>query len=333
MYNITVIPGDGIGPEVVEASKYVVDSTGININWEEVNAGASVLEEEGTALPDKLLKNIEKNRVALKGPVTTPVGSGFRSINVELRKKFNLYANVRPVTAIPGIFSRYPRMDLVIIRENTQDLYSGIEYSTDDSSAHAIKLVTREASERIGRFAFDYCGKNNRRKVTCVHKANILKLTDGLFLESVRNMAKDYPDIEYEELIVDNACMQVVIDPGRFDVLVMPNLYGDIMSDMCAGMVGGLGLVPGANMGDEIVIFEAVHGSAPDIAGRGIANPTAVILTSAMMLDYLGEERSAGIIRRAVYSVIKEGVWITPDLGGKATTMDMARAIAEYVNI
>lgn len=331
MYNITVIPGDGIGPEVMDAAVYVIENVGVKINREIVNAGASVLKEKGTVLPKEVLDSIARNKVVLKGPITTPVGSGFRSINVELRKRFNLYANVRPVVSIPGVNSRYSGIDVIIVRENTQGLYTGIEYMTDDNTGHAVKLITREASEKIMRFAFEYGANNNRKKVTCVHKANIMKLTDGLFLKLAREVAEEYPEIEYEELIVDNACMQMVMRPESFDVLVMPNLYGDIMSDMCAGLVGGLGLVPSANIGNDMAIFEAVHGSAPDIAGKGIANPTALMLTSAMMLDYLGEKEKANTIRQAVFKVIKESIWVTPDLGGQASTMDMARAVVKCV--
>lgn len=333
MYNITAISGDGIGPEVLEAAMYVLDNTGIKINWDIVNAGASALKERGTALPDQVLQSLEKNRIALKSPVTTPVGGGFRSINVSLRKNFDLYANVRPIMCIPGVPSRYSGVDVVIIRENTEGLYSGIEYMTDDETAHAVKLITRKASSRIVRYAFEYCIKNGRKKVTCVHKGNILKLTDGLFLKAAREISSQYPGIELEELIVDNACMQMVMKPEDFDVLVMPNLYGDIMSDMCAGLVGGLGLVPGANIGDDISVFEAVHGSAPDIAGKGSANPTALILTGAMMLDYLGDRHRGDAVRRAVCTTIKGSRWVTPDLGGHACTMEMAKAVVECLNM
>ncbi len=333
MYNITAIPGDGIGPEVMEGAMHVLDNLRIKIKWDIVNAGASVVQEKGRPLPDEVLQSITTNRVVLKGPITTPVGKDFRSINVELRKRFKLYANVRPVISIPGVKSRYSGIDVVIIRENTQGLYTGIEYKTDRDTAHALKLITREASERIVQFAFAYAKKHHRKRVTCFHKANIMKLTDGLFLESARQVARGYPDLEYQELIVDNGCMQMVINPEKFDVLVMPNLYGDIMSDMCAGLVGGLGLVPGANIGKDAAIFEAVHGSAPDLAGRNTANPTALILTSALMLDYLGEEDKAEILRKAVFRVIKEGIYVTPDLLGSASTLGMAEEVVKYINL
>lgn len=333
MYNITAIPGDGIGPEVMEGAMHVLDNLRIKIKWDIVNAGASVVQEKGRPLPDEVLQSITANRVVLKGPITTPVGKDFRSINVELRKRFKLYANVRPVISIPGVKSRYSGIDVVIIRENTQGLYTGIEYKTDRDTAHALKLITREASERIVQFAFAYAKKHQRKRVTCFHKANIMKLTDGLFLESARQVARRYPDLEYQELIVDNGCMQMVINPEKFDVLVMPNLYGDIMSDMCAGLVGGLGLVPGANIGKDAAIFEAVHGSAPDLAGKNTANPTALILTSALMLDYLGEKDKAEILRKAVFRVIKEGIYVTPDLLGSASTLRMAEEVVKYINL
>ena len=333
MYNITAIPGDGIGPEVMEGAMHVLDNLRLKIKWDIVNAGSSVVQEKGRPLPDEVLQSITTNRVVLKGPITTPVGKDFRSINVELRKKFKLYANVRPVISIPGVKSRYSGIDVVIIRENTQGLYTGIEYKTDRDTAHALKLITREASERIVQFAFAYAKKHQRKRVTCFHKANIMKLTDGLFLESARQVARGYPDLEYQELIVDNGCMQMVINPEKFDVLVMPNLYGDIMSDMCAGLVGGLGLVPGANIGKDAAIFEAVHGSAPDLAGKNTANPTALILTSALMLDYLGEKDKGKILRKAVFRVIKEGIYVTPDLLGSASTLGMAEEVVKYINL
>lgn len=333
MYNITAIPGDGIGPEVMEGAMHVLDNLRIKIKWDIVNAGSSVVQEKGRPLPDEVLQSITANRVVLKGPITTPVGKDFRSINVELRKRFKLYANVRPVISIPGVKSRYSGIDVVIIRENTQGLYTGIEYKTDRDTAHALKLITREASERIVQFAFAYAKKHQRKRVTCFHKANIMKLTDGLFLESARQVARRYPDLEYQELIVDNGCMQMVINPEKFDVLVMPNLYGDIMSDMCAGLVGGLGLVPGANIGKDAAIFEAVHGSAPDLAGKNAANPTALILTSALMLDYLGEKDKGKILRKAVFRVIKEGIYVTPDLLGSASTLRMAEEVVKYINL
>ena len=278
-YKITLIPGDGIGPEVTEAARLVIEASGVNVNWEVVEAGEKVMEEYNTPLPDYVLESIEKNKIALKGPITTPVGKGFRSVNVALRQKFNLYANVRPVKTYPGIKSRYTDVNFVIIRENTEDLYAGIEHKIGDYAAESIKLITRPASERIAKFAFELAKNEGRKKVTAVHKANIMKFSDGLFLECARKIAEEYKDtdIEFEDVIVDAMSMKLVQNPERYDVLVLPNLYGDILSDMGAGLVGGLGVVPGANIGENIAVFEAVHGSAPDIAGKSLANPLATI--------------------------------------------------------
>lgn len=329
MIKVTLVPGDGIGPEVAFAAKRVVDELGLNIDWEIINAGAGVYEKTGTFIPDELLDSISKNKIVLKGPITTPVGKGFRSINVTLRQKYKTYANVRPVKTISGLKTPFQNVDLVVVRENTEGLYSGIEHKITDGVTEAIKVITKEASTKIVDFAFRYAKENNRKKVTAVHKANIMKITDGLFLECAKEVSKNYPEIEYEEKIVDNMCMQLVMYPEKYDVLVLPNLYGDIMSDLASGLIGGLGLTPGANIGDGIGIFEAVHGSAPDIAGKNMANPTACILSAAMMLDYIGEKEGAQRIRKGVYEVIKDGKFITKDLGGNATTEEMTLEICK----
>lgn len=327
-YKITLIPGDGIGPEVTDAARRVIEASGVKVQWEIVEAGEKVMEEYNTPLPDYVLESISKNKIALKGPITTPVGRGFRSVNVALRQKFNLYANVRPVKTYPGIKSRYTDVDFVIIRENTEDLYAGIEHKIGDYAAESIKLITRPASERISKFAFELAKNEGRKKVTAVHKANIMKFSDGLFLECARNVSEEYKNyIEFEDVIVDAMSMKLVQNPERYDVVVLPNLYGDIISDMGAGLVGGLGVVPGANIGEDIAVFEAVHGSAPDIAGKGLANPLATILSGVMMLKYLGELEAAEKIDAAVEKVLKEGNKLTQDLGGTASTSDFAEEI------
>ncbi|MDA8235494.1 MAG: isocitrate/isopropylmalate dehydrogenase family protein [Clostridia bacterium] len=326
-YNVTLIPGDGIGPEVAEAARRVIDATGVDINWEVVEAGEGVMTEYGTPLPDYVLDSIKKNKVALKGPVTTPVGKGFRSVNVTLRQALNLYANVRPAKTFPGITTRYTDVDLVIFRENTEDLYAGIEHMVGADAAESIKIITRAASERISRYAFEYAKREGRKKVTAVHKANIMKLSDGLFLESARKVAADYPEIEFEDVIVDAMCMHLVQNPENFDCLLLPNLYGDIVSDVCAGLVGGLGVAPGANIGEDGAVFEAVHGSAPQIAGQNKANPMALILSGAMMLSHLGELEAANRVVKAVEEVLSEGAALTGDLGGTAGTSQMADAV------
>ncbi|MDN5292809.1 MAG: isocitrate dehydrogenase [Eubacteriales bacterium] len=326
-HRVTLIPGDGIGPEVAEAARQVIDASGVKIEWEVVEAGEAVIPKYGTPLPDHVLESIRRNGVALKGPVTTPVGKGFRSVNVTLRQALDLYANVRPARSFEGIKSRYENVDLVVFRENTEDLYAGIEHMVGKDAAESIKIITRHASERIARYAFEYARKNGRRKVTAVHKANIMKLTDGLFLESCRRVAEEYPEIEFEDVIVDALCMRLVQDPTQFDCLVLPNLYGDIVSDLCAGLVGGLGVAPGANIGEKGAVFEAVHGSAPQIAGQNIANPTALILSGVMMLEHIGEREAAARVVRAVRRVLAAGEHVTPDLGGKAGTKEMAAAI------
>lgn len=331
MHKITLIPGDGIGPEISEAMQRVVDSTGVKIDWEVQHAGADVMSEYGTPLPEHVLESIRKNKIAIKGPITTPVGSGFRSVNVALRKELDLYACLRPCFSLKGVKSRYSDIDLVIVRENTEDLYAGNERMIDDDTAESIKRITRKASERITHFAFKYAVAENRKKVTAVHKANIMKCSDGLFLESARNVAKDYPQIEFEDRIVDNMCMQLVQYPEKYDVMVLPNLYGDIISDLCAGLIGGLGIAPGANIGDEIALFEPTHGSAPRYAGQNKVNPTALILSSVLMLKHIGEKEAAEKVLNATAAVIEEGISVTYDLGGTAGTSQMADAIIEKI--
>src|SRR5918997_78925 len=324
---ITLIPGDGIGPEVSSAVVRIVEASGAQVQWETHYAGAQALEKYGTTLPDDLLESIRRNRVALKGPITTPVGKGFTSVNVGLRKALDLYANLRPVRALPNVPSRYPELDLVVVRENTEDLYSGIEHVVVPGVVESIKIITEKASTRIARYAFEFARAEGRKKVTAVHKANIMKLSDGLFLECFRNVAKDYPEIEADDKIVDNACMQLVMRPEQFDVMLLENLYGDIVSDLCAGLIGGLGLVPGANIGEKGAVFEAVHGSAPDIAGQGIANPTAVLQSSILMLRHIGERDAAQKIETAMLNVFREGRVRTRDIGGTSRTAEFADAI------
>jgi isocitrate dehydrogenase (NAD+) len=326
-YNITLIPGDGIGPEVMIAAKAVIDASGVEISWETVEAGEKVIAEHGTPLPDYVIESIKKNKIAIKGPVTTPVGKGFKSVNVGLRQALDLYANVRPVKTYPGIKSRYENVDLIIVRENTEDLYAGIEHSIGDVAAESIKLITKKASDRIAEFAFDLAEKQGRKKVTSIHKANIMKLSDGLFLRCTREVAENHKSIEFNDMIVDAMSMRLVQSPENYDVLVTTNLYGDILSDMAAGLVGGLGVVPGANIGEDMAVFEAVHGSAPDIAGKNIANPMAAILSGVMMLRHLGELDAADNIDNAITKVLSEGKILTADLGGNATTMEFAGEI------
>jgi isocitrate dehydrogenase (NAD+) len=330
-HRVTCIPGDGIGPEIMAAAKVAIGATGVDIEWVNVEAGADVMEKYGTPLPQEVLDSIRETRVALKGPITTPVGSGFRSVNVGLRKELDLYANLRPAATIPGVKSRYENIDLIVVRENTEDLYAGVEHRVGPDAAESIKIITRRGSERIARFAFDYARREGRCKVTAVHKANIMKLTDGLFLEVAGQVASAYPDIEFEDRIVDNMCMQLVQKPEQYDVLLCPNLYGDILSDLCAGLVGGLGVAPGANIGTEAAVFEPVHGSAPKYAGLDKANPTALILSSVLMLKHLGEARAARALYQAVCNVIGEGRRVTYDLGGSAGTREMGEAVAQEV--
>jgi isocitrate dehydrogenase (NAD+) len=328
-HDVTLIPGDGIGPEIVEATRRVVDASGATIKWHTVDAGQDVMGKYGTPLPDHVLASIRKNKVALKGPITTPVGSGFRSVNVALRKELDLFVNLRPALTIPGVKTRYEGIDLVVVRENTEDLYAGVEHMVGDDAAETIKIITRKASDRVVRFAFDYARHEGRKKVTVVHKANILKYTDGLFLETARDVAVDYEDIEFEDRIVDNMCMQLVQKPELYDVMVMPNLYGDIVSDLCAGLVGGLGVAPGANIGETMAVFEPVHGSAPKYAGKNKANPTATILSAVLMLKHLEEKEASERVFEAVKKVIGAGERVTYDLGGDAGTSEIADAIIE----
>lgn len=330
-YRISLIRGDGTGPEIMEAVMLVLNNTGLDIEWEECIAGEEALEKYGTPIPEETIESIKRNKVALKGPITTPVGTGFRSVNVALRQELRLFANVRPVKSFEGVPSRYNNIDLVVVRENTEDLYAGVEHYVDEDKtcAESIRIITKKASERIIRFAFNYARENNRKKVTAVHKANIMKFTDGLFLDIAREVAKDFPDIEFEDRIVDNMAMQLVKNPENFDVIVTTNLFGDILSDLCAGLVGGLGLAPGANIGEDYAVFEAVHGSAPKYKGQYKVNPTAVLLAAAMMLGYLGEKEWERRIVKAVAETIKEGKYVTYDLGGNASTVEMGKRIAE----
>ncbi|MCK8816051.1 isocitrate/isopropylmalate dehydrogenase family protein [Natroniella sulfidigena] len=332
MYNITLIPGDGIGPEVTKSVREIIAAAGVDVNWEIVNAGANVMEEEGTPLPEKVLDSIKKNQVALKGPITTPVGSGFRSVNVAIRQKLDLYINLRPAKILPGAPTQFENLDVVIFRENTEGLYAGIEHMVGDDAAESIKITTRKASERIVRAAFEYAKKHNRDKVTAVHKANILKLTDGLFKSVAEEVAQDYPEVEFDNKIVDNMCMQLVQYPEDYDVLVLPNLYGDIVSDLCAGLIGGLGVTPGANLNDELAVFEAVHGSAPDIAGEDKANPIALLLSAVLMLRYLDETQAADKIEDAIGQVLVEAEVLTADLGGQAKTTEITEEIINKIN-
>jgi len=330
-YTATLIPGDGIGPEVVAAAVRVLSATGVAFEWQTETAGISAIGEHGAPLPARVLESVRRNRIALKGPTETPIAGGHRSVNVALRKELDLYANLRPVKTLPGIKSRYDGVDLVVVRENTEDLYSGLEHVVVPGVVESLKIITERASTRIAMFAFEYARTHGRKRVTAVHKANIMKLSDGLFLDCCRVVAKEYPEVTYDEIIVDNCCMQLVLDPTRFDMLLLENLYGDIVSDLCAGFIGGLGLAPGANIGEEVAIFEAVHGSAPDLAGKNLANPTALVLSGAMMLDHLGEHAAAERVRRAVCGVLAEGKKLTRDLGGSAGTTEIAEAMASRV--
>jgi isocitrate dehydrogenase (NAD+) len=328
-HNITLIPGDGIGPEVSSAVVRIIEASGAQVQWETKYAGAQALEKFGETLPQDLLESIKRNKVALKGPITTPVGKGFTSVNVGLRKALDLYANLRPVRALPNVPCRYPELDLIVVRENTEDLYSGIEHVVVPGVVESIKIITEKASTRIARFAFEYARREGRKKVTAIHKANIMKLSDGLFLDCFRNVSVGFPEIEADDKIVDNACMQLVMRPEQFDMMLLENLYGDIVSDLCAGLVGGLGLVPGANIGELGAVFEAVHGSAPDIAGQNIANPTALLQSGILMLRHLGEREPADRVERAMLKVFREGKVRTRDIGGTAKTNEFARAIVE----
>ncbi len=333
VHKITLIPGDGIGPEVTSAARKVLAAAGVVIDWEIVDAGAGAINKHGTTLPEETIESIKKNKVALKGPLTTPIGEGFKSVNVQLRKTLDLYANIRPVRSALGITFQHKPIDLVIFRENTEDLYAGLEYEIAPGVAQSLKIITEKASTRIARAAFEWAKKNNRKLVHAVHKANIMKKSDGLFLDSVRQVAKDYPEITYKEIIVDNCAMQMVMRPEQFDVVVLGNLYGDIISDLAAGLVGGLGVVPGANIGDDIAIFESVHGSAPDIAGKGVANPIATILSANMMLRHIGESKAADRIQAALVLFLAERKHLTPDLGGHATTDELVDGLIDKIKM
>jgi isocitrate dehydrogenase (NAD+) len=326
-HTITLIPGDGIGPEVTSAVVRIIEAAGLDVQWETHYAGAQALEKFGNTLPEDLLESIRRNRIALKGPITTPVGKGFTSVNVGLRKALDLYANLRPVRALPNVPSRYPELDLVVVRENTESLYAGLEHVVVPGVVESLKIITEKASTRIARYAFEYARREGRKKITCVHKANIMKLSDGLFLDCFRKVATEYPEIVAEDKIVDNACMQLVMRPEQFDVMLLENLYGDIVSDLCAGLIGGLGLVPGANIGELGAVFEAVHGSAPDIAGQGIANPTALLQSGILMLRHIGEREAAERVEKAMLKVFEEGQVRTRDIGGQSSTMEFANAI------
>lgn len=326
-HKITLIPGDGIGPEVTGATVSVLRAAGVEVEWEPFVVGAEALSRFGDPLPQNLIDSIKKNKVALKGPVITPVGTGFVSSNVRLRKALDLYANLRPIKSLKGVKSRYEEVDLIVVRENTEDLYSGLEHEVVPGVVESLKIITDRASRRIAHFAFDYSRREGRKRVTAIHKANIMKMSDGLFLNCFREVAKEYPEIAADDLIVDNACMQLVIDPNQFDVLLLENLYGDIISDLGAGLVGGLGVVPGANIGEEIAVFEAVHGSAPSIAGRGIANPTALIQTAVLMLKHIDEREAADKIQAALEKILAEGNVLTRDLGGQANTIEFTEAV------
>ncbi|HTU99289.1 MAG TPA: isocitrate dehydrogenase (NAD(+)) [Luteitalea sp.] len=331
-HRVTLIPGDGIGPEVSAAVVRIIEAAGVQIEWDEHHAGVTAVKQSGSTLPQTLLDSVVANGIALKGPVTTPVGEGFTSVNVGLRKTLDLYANLRPVTNLPGVPSRFQGVDLVIVRENTEDLYAGLEHQVAPGVVESLKVITAAASQRIAKFAFEHATHNGRRKVTAIHKANIMKLTDGLFLQCARTVSRDYPDLQYEEKIVDNACMQLVMRPEQFDVLLLPNLYGDIVSDLGAGLVGGLGVVPGANLGERSAVFEAVHGSAPDIAGQNAANPTALLLSGLMMLRHMGERTAADVIFGAVSRVLAAGTTLTRDLGGSATTTMFTDAVIKEID-
>jgi isocitrate dehydrogenase (NAD+) len=329
-HKITLIPGDGIGPEVTDAVVQILAAARVAIEWDRHDAGVIAVERGGTPLPPELIQSIRRNAVALKGPVTTPVGEGFTSVNVGLRKGLDLYANLRPVWNLPGVPARFGNVDLVIVRENTEDLYAGLEHQIVPGVVESLKIITEKASTRIGRFAFEHARRHGRKRVTAIHKANIMKLSDGLFLDSVRAVAKEFPEIAYDERIIDAACMQLVLTPERFDVLVLPNLYGDIVSDLGAGLVGGLGVVGAANLGTACAVFEAVHGSAPDIAGKGVANPTALLLSAVLMLHHIDETAAAGAVMQALGRVLTSGVR-TRDLGGTATTREFADAVCKVL--
>ncbi len=330
-HTVTLIEGDGIGPEISSAATRIIEATGVEIDWERLPAGINALPDYGSPVPEVLLESIKRNKVALKGPLTTFVAKGFSSANVGLRKALDLYANLRPVHSIDGIKSRYDNVDLIIVRENTEDLYAGLEHVITPGVSQSIKVITQHASARIGRFAFEFARKHGRKRVTAVHKANIMKLSDGMFLESIGEVAKEFPEIKFDDVIVDALCMKLVMDPNQFDILVLSNLYGDIVSDLAAGLVGGLGVVPGANIGLNAAVFEAVHGSAPDIAGKGIANPSALVFSGVLMLRHLNEDQAADRIMNSVRKVFREGTHVTRDLGGTATTEEFADEVIRHL--
>jgi isocitrate dehydrogenase (NAD+) len=326
-HTVTLIPGEGIGPEVATATRRILEATGVQFTWEELEARADKTTEAGQSVNKAAIDSVRRNRVALKGPTGTAIAGGAPSVNVALRKSLELYANLRPVKNLPGVKSRFDGVDIVLVRENTEDLYSGLEHEVVPGVVESLKIITEKASTRIARFAFEYAKKSGRKKIHAIHKANIMKLSDGLFLKSIRTVAEQYSGIEYKELIVDNACMQMVLDPGQFDMLLLPNLYGDVMSDLAAGLVGGLGVVPSGNIGDQCAMFEAVHGTAPDIASKGLANPTALLMSGIMMLDHLGERPAARSIEAALEKVYREGKHVTRDVGGKAGTAEFTDAV------
>ena len=328
MHNITLIKGDGIGPEITDAVVKIIKAAGVDIVWDIQTAGADVIEKEGVPLPQRVIDSVKRNKIALKSPVTTPIGKGFRSVNVQLRKELDLYANLRPCYNLPNIETRYENVDIVVVRENTEDLYAGIERQVDENTAESIKIITRAASERIAEFAFVYAVKNNRKEVCVVTKANICKLSDGLFLDCARKIAKKYPNIGFREILVDNCCMQLVQNPNQFDTLLLPNLYGDIVSDLCAGLVGGLGIAQGANIGKDYAVFEPVHGSAPDIAGQDKANPTAMLMSAIEMLNFIGETTAAAKIKSALFETLKSGIK-TADIGGNASCSEFTNAVVQ----
>ena len=328
MKRVTLIKGDGIGPEITDSVMKIINAAGVAIDWDVQTAGADLIETEGTPLPQRVLDSVKQNKIALKSPVTTPIGKGFRSVNVQLRKELDLYANLRPCYNLPNVKTRYDKVDIVVVRENTEDLYAGIERQVDEDTAESIKIITRKASERIAKFAFDYAVKNNRKEVCVVTKANICKLSDGLFLECARKIAQQYPQIKFREILVDNCCMQLVQNPNQFDVLLLPNLYGDIVSDLCAGLIGGLGIAQGANIGENYAVFEPVHGSAPDIAGQDKANPTAMLMSAIEMLNYIGANEAGKRIRLALFDTLDAGIK-TVDLGGTASCTEFTQAIVD----
>ena len=332
MKRVTLIKGDGIGPEITDSVMKIINAAGVAIDWDIQTAGADLIETEGSPLPQRVLDSVKQNKIALKSPVTTPIGKGFRSVNVQLRKELDLYANLRPCYNLPNVKTRYDKVDIVVVRENTEDLYAGIERQVNEDTAESIKIITRKASERIAKFAFDYAVKNNRKEVCVVTKANICKLSDGLFLECARKIAQQFPQIKFREILVDNCCMQLVQNPNQFDVLLLPNLYGDIVSDLCAGLIGGLGIAQGANIGENYAVFEPVHGSAPDIAGQDKANPTAMLMSAIEMLNYIGENEAGNRIKLALFDTLDADIK-TADLGGSSNCSEFTQAIIDRLSI